>query len=100
MNEELFWSTIENAWNTAGGITKARQQLAQDKLSDAKVEELVEALNAEVIPSLLATLTNSASLNFSHLTRFLSASFLTLTEPKCRNRPTALTMAFSKLEGL
>jgi hypothetical protein len=36
-------------------LTKARQQLAQGKLSEEKAEELVEALE-EVIPSLLATL--------------------------------------------
>jgi Protein of unknown function (DUF4240) len=55
MNEELFWSMIEDAWNTAGGMTKARQQLAQGTLSEEKAEELVEVVE-EVIPSLLATL--------------------------------------------
>jgi hypothetical protein len=55
MNEDLFWSMIEDAWKTAGSMTKERQLLSQGKLSEEKAEELVEALE-EVIPSLLATL--------------------------------------------
>jgi hypothetical protein len=55
MNEDLFWSMIDDAWKTAGSMAKERQQLAQGKLSEEKAEELVEALE-EVIPSLFATL--------------------------------------------
>jgi hypothetical protein len=55
MNEDLFWSMIENAWKTASSMTKERQQLAQGKFSEEKAEELVEALE-EVIPSLVTTL--------------------------------------------
>lgn len=51
MDENLFWSLIEAAWQTADGQVKARQRLADGKLSDEKAEELAEALE-EVIPAL------------------------------------------------
>jgi hypothetical protein len=42
---------IETAWQAVGGKAKARQRLANGKLSEEKAEELVEALE-EVIPAL------------------------------------------------
>jgi hypothetical protein len=43
---------IEAAWKAAGGKVKARQKLAEGKLSEERAEELVEALEDEVIPAL------------------------------------------------
>jgi Protein of unknown function (DUF4240) len=42
---------IESAWKSAGGKTKAREKLAQGKLSEDGADELQECLE-EVIPSL------------------------------------------------
>ena len=55
MDESQFWSMIESAWKSAGGKTKAREKLAQGKLSEDKAEELQECLE-EVIPSLRESL--------------------------------------------
>jgi hypothetical protein len=51
MTEGRFWSLIEAAWEEVGPRTKARQKLAEGKLSEEKAEDLVEALE-EVIPAL------------------------------------------------
>lgn len=51
MNEEKFWSLIENSWDVVGGRKKERTRLAAGKLSDEKAEELMEAMD-EVIPAL------------------------------------------------
>jgi hypothetical protein len=51
MNESRFWSLIESAWQSVGGKTKTRQQLAAGKLSEEKAEALVEQLE-EVIAAL------------------------------------------------
>ncbi len=51
MNEDRFWSMIETAWGTVGGKTKARQRLAEGKLSEGRAFELEELLD-EVIPAL------------------------------------------------
>src|SRR5258708_3668294 len=51
MDETQFWQMIENAWQVAGGKLKARQKLAEGKLSEEKAEELVESLDV-VIPAL------------------------------------------------
>jgi hypothetical protein len=55
VDESRFWSLIESAWQAAGGKTKARQKLAEGKLSEEGAEALVEALE-EVIPALRAQL--------------------------------------------
>jgi hypothetical protein len=55
MDESRFWSMIESAWKSVGGKVKARQQLAEGKLSEEKAEELEETLE-EVIPALRAEL--------------------------------------------
>lgn len=51
MDETRFWNLIETAWNAVGGKVKARQKLAEGKLSEEKAEELLESLE-EVIPAL------------------------------------------------
>jgi hypothetical protein len=51
MNEKQFWDLIESSWQAVGGMTKARQKLAEHKLSEERAEELMEALQ-EVIPAL------------------------------------------------
>ncbi|HTU91900.1 MAG TPA: DUF4240 domain-containing protein [Gemmataceae bacterium] len=55
MDESRFWSLIESAWQTVGGKTKARQKLAEAKLSEERAYALVETLE-EVIPALQAFL--------------------------------------------
>jgi hypothetical protein len=55
VNEELFWSCIESAWDAAGGYKKQRMSLSLGQLSGEKAEELVAALD-EVIPALRALL--------------------------------------------
>lgn len=52
MDDNHFWSMIEAAWQVVGGKSKARQKLADGKLSEDRAEELVEALDEEVIPAL------------------------------------------------
>jgi hypothetical protein len=51
MNDDRFWSMIESAWQSAGGKTKTRQKLTEGKLSEERVEALLETLE-EVIPAL------------------------------------------------
>jgi hypothetical protein len=51
MDESRFWAMIESAWQAGGGETRARQRLADGKLSEEKAAELIEALE-EVIPAL------------------------------------------------
>jgi hypothetical protein len=55
MDDKRFWDLIESSWKAAGGMTKARQKLAEGKLSEDQAEELQEALE-EVIPALHAQL--------------------------------------------
>src|SRR5438046_2050417 len=55
MNETQFWSMIEEAWSAAGGWNEERNELANGRLSDNKLSDLVEALD-EVIPALRARL--------------------------------------------
>jgi hypothetical protein len=51
MDENQFWSMIEDAWKSAGGKSKARAKLAQGQLSEDEAERLWESLE-EVISSL------------------------------------------------
>lgn len=51
MDEARFWSMIESAWKAAGGHTRARQRLAEGKLSEERAEELVDATE-EMLPAL------------------------------------------------
>ena len=51
MKEEIFWTMIESAWQVVGGKLKARQRLAEGRLSEEKAEELMESL-LEVTPAL------------------------------------------------
>lgn len=54
MDEAKFWSMIETAWKAAGkdGKAKTRRKLVQGKLSDDEAEELVDAVEEDVIPAL------------------------------------------------
>ena len=52
MDDNRFWSLIETAWQTVGGKPKARQKLAEGKLSDDKAEDLADTLEEEVLPAL------------------------------------------------
>jgi hypothetical protein len=51
MDDSRFWGMIETAWQAVGGKSKARQKLADRKLSEEKAEELLESLEV-VIPAL------------------------------------------------
>ena len=69
MTEKRFWSLIESAWLEVGGKAKARQKLAEGKLSEAKAEDLVESLE-EVIEELtdeLGKLTAEELLEFDRI---------------------------------
>src|SRR5262245_30515546 len=48
MDEKRFWSMIESAWKSAGGMTKQRQKLAAGKLSEDGADELMEAVEEMV----------------------------------------------------
>lgn len=52
MNEKRFWSMIEAAWNSAGGKSESRQQLAEGELSVGGAYSLEETLVEEVVPAL------------------------------------------------
>lgn len=69
MTEKRFWSLIESAWQVVGGKAKARQKLAEGKLSEDKSEALVKSLD-EVIPELsklLGKLTAAELLEFDRI---------------------------------
>ena len=69
MTEKRFWSLIESAWQVVGGKAKARQKLAEGKLSEDKAEALMESLD-EVIPelsNLLGKLTAAELLEFDRI---------------------------------
>jgi hypothetical protein len=51
MDDTRFWSLIESAWNSVGGHSRTRQQLADGELSDDEAEDLNEAL-VDVITAL------------------------------------------------
>jgi hypothetical protein len=55
MDDKRFWDLIESSWKAVGGMTKARQRLAEGKLSEDRAEDLMGALD-EVIPALHAQL--------------------------------------------
>ena len=55
MDEDRFWTMIEQAWRSVGGVLEARQALAAGKLSDERAEELVD-LCGGVIQALQAEL--------------------------------------------
>ena len=59
MDEQRFWSMIEEAWKSAGdggAHAAARKKLAQGKLSEEGAEELVVVATDEIIPALQAAL--------------------------------------------
>lgn len=56
MDESRFWAMIEAAWGTVGGKAKARQRLADGKLSEGRALALEEVLDEEVAPALRAQL--------------------------------------------
>ena len=60
MDDIRFWSMIETAWGGAGGKTKARQRLAEGKLSEDRAYALQEVLEEVVIPALQEQLTELA----------------------------------------
>lgn len=55
MNDTQFWLIIEEAWGTVGGWKEERKKLADGRLPDDKLSDLVGALD-EVIPALRARL--------------------------------------------
>lgn len=55
MNEERFWSMIEDAWASAGGWNDEREELASGRLSDEQLSELLGGLE-EVVPALRTSL--------------------------------------------
>ena len=69
MDENRFWALIESAWQTIGGHTKSRHQLAQGKLSDDKAQDLMEVVD-QIIPALrkdLDKLSSDELLAFDHI---------------------------------
>ena len=55
MDETRFWALIEEAWTAVGSRAKPRVKLAEGKLSEAKADALLDALE-EVVPALHALL--------------------------------------------
>jgi Protein of unknown function (DUF4240) len=45
MGDERFWALIESAWQTIGGRTEARRELAAGKLSEDGADDLAESLD-------------------------------------------------------
>lgn len=52
MDESRFWSLIEDAWKTVEGRAKARRELLDGRLSDIAAEDLVAAMDDDVVPAL------------------------------------------------
>lgn len=70
MDEDRFWALIESAWAEAGGKAKARQRLAEGKLSEGRAFALQETLEEEVVPALrglLDALTAEELLGFDRI---------------------------------
>jgi hypothetical protein len=55
MGEKVFWSLIEFAWEAVGGKVKARQQLAEGKLTAGRAYALADSLD-DVIEALTGQL--------------------------------------------
>lgn len=55
MDEERFWSMIEDAWHAAGGKVLARLRLAEGKLCEDRADALADALE-DFIPALQSAL--------------------------------------------
>jgi len=55
MNEVMFWSMIEDAWQAVGGKAKERARLSIGKLSERQSSFLLEGIE-EVIPALRESL--------------------------------------------
>jgi hypothetical protein len=60
MDEEQFWSLIEESWESAGGFEKQRRKLAGGTLRHEKAELLVEILD-EVLRVLRSKLNDLAA---------------------------------------
>jgi hypothetical protein len=70
MDDNRFWAMIESAWKTVGGKAKARQRLAEGKLSEEKAEELLEVLE-EVIAALRDSLSELSAADLLAFDRIL-----------------------------
>ncbi len=55
MDETKFWDLIEKAWQAVGGRNIERNKLSKGKLSEDKVDALLDALE-DVIPALQSSL--------------------------------------------
>jgi hypothetical protein len=70
MNEETFWSMIEDAWGEVGGKTEVRGRLVRGDVENVEVNELMDDLN-QVLESLRTALTSLDKDPLVHFDRIL-----------------------------
>jgi hypothetical protein len=56
MNEQQFWSMIEDAWKGVAGSATARKKLAQGKLDEEAAMDLADRACMNIVPALKAAL--------------------------------------------
>ena len=98
MDENRFWSMIESAWKAVGGKAKARQRLAEGKLSDDRAEELAEGLD-EVIPALREQLAELPAEELLAFHRILERKLYDIDRADVQSTPTAPTTASCTAAG-
>ncbi|MGH8047198.1 MAG: DUF4240 domain-containing protein [Chthoniobacterales bacterium] len=82
MKEELFWGTIELAWETLGGCHVARQQLIDgEAIWSGRIERLVEISMPKVIEALRSRLENAEREELLDFARVLGERLCTLDQP-------------------
>ena len=52
MDDERFWSMIEDAWQSVDDSARLREKLARGKLSEEDASELAEQAPGEFVPAL------------------------------------------------
>ena len=85
MTEKRFWSLIESAWEVVGGEVKARQKLAEGKLSEDKAYALAEALE-EVVPALRGLLGQLPAAQLLEFDRILERKLFAIDRAEIQER--------------
>jgi len=69
MNEQRFWTLIEEGWQVAGGMEKERDQLLSGELSENDANQLMDASGAmvETLREKLAALNQDELLQFDRI---------------------------------
>ena len=87
MKEELFWGTIEMAWQTAGGAHATRQQLARGgETWNERIERLLDKVLPNVVEALRSALENAEREELLDFARILGERLRALDLPEVLRR--------------